>query len=239
MSSVSTLHLKAHPLRGASVTHLGWFAVGVVIAFLIPFVFSSALELDHDLYYFVYFLAAAAFLTAYVQATHLDVATLVTRNWRWSLGLGVVASVVLAVAVLNREDSTPHPDGLYFAFEIGWRGVLYGVVDALLLTGFPLAVAFSAFGGKLDTLIRKTSYVVVTFGLVWIITATYHLGYEQFRDNGVGGPETGNTIISAPAIVTVNPIGAVVAHAVMHVTAVTHAYETDLYLPPQTFVDGE
>jgi hypothetical protein len=75
--------------------------------------------------------------------------------------------------------------------------------------------------------------------MVWIITATYHLGYEQFREDGVAGPETGNTIISLPAIVTANPAGAVVAHAAMHVTAVTHAYETDLYLPPQTFVEED
>jgi hypothetical protein len=239
MSSTLTLHLRGHFLQGAAVTHLIWFAAGLIVAFLMPFVFSSVLDLDHDLYYLVYFTGAAAFLAAYAQATHLDIVALFTRNWRWSLGLGVLASVFLVFRILSAEDSTPHPDGLYFAFEIGWRGVLYGIVDALLLTAFPLAVAFSSFGGRLDTLGRKAGYLALTIGLVWIITATYHLGYEQFREDGVGGPETGNTIISVPAIVTANPIGAVVAHAAMHVTATTHAYETDLYLPPQTFVDGE
>jgi hypothetical protein len=221
------------------VRQLAWFSAGAAIAFLVPFVFSSVLELHHDLYYAVYFAAVIAFLATYAQATQLDLGALLMRNWRWSLGLGLIASAVLVFAVLNREDSTPHPDGLYFVFEIGWRGALYGAVDALLLTAFPLAVAFSSFGGRLDTLIRKAGYAAVTFGLVWIITATYHLGYEQFRDDGVGGPETGNTIISVPAIASANPIGAVLAHAAMHVAAVTHAYETDLYLPPQTFVDGE
>jgi len=200
--------------------------------------FSAACS-THDLYYAVYFAAVAIFLTTYVQATRLDVRALLTRNWRWSLGLGLIASAVLVVAVLNREDATPHPEGLYFVFEIAWRGALYGAVDGLLLTAFPLAVALSLFGGRLDTLIRKVGYAAVTLGLVWIITATYHLGYEQFRDDGVGGPETGNTIISVPAIVSANPIGAVLAHTVMHVAAVTHAYVTDLYLPPQTFVDDE
>ena len=66
------------------------------------------------------------------------------------------------------------------------------------------------------------------------ITATYHLGYAQYRDDGVANPEVGNTVISVPAIVSLNPVGSVVTHATMHVTAVIHAYETDVYLPPQT-----
>ncbi|MEZ4572752.1 MAG: hypothetical protein R2849_21035 [Thermomicrobiales bacterium] len=47
--------------------------------------------------------------------------------------------------VLSR-DSTPHPDGAYFAFEIGWRGLLYGIVDGLLLTAFPALVALRLVG---------------------------------------------------------------------------------------------
>jgi hypothetical protein len=235
MASTVALQTKGHRVQSATLTHLGWFATGAVFAFLVPFVLSSALDLDHDLYYLVYFAAAGAFLATYAQATRLDVAALFTRNWRWSLALGVVASAFLVFRILSAEDSTPRPGGLYFFFEIGWRGVLYGVVDALLLTAFPLAVAYAVVGGKLDSLARRGGYVLLTIGLVWIITAAYHLGYEQFREDGVGGPEAGNTIISLPAIATANPLGAVLAHAAMHVTAVTHAYETDLYLPPQTF----
>jgi hypothetical protein len=239
MSSTSALQLRGHSLPGAATVRLVWFAAGALIAFLLPFVFSSELGLDHDLYHLVYFASVAAFLATYAQATNLDIRAFLSRNLRWSLVLGALASAFLVFRILSAEDSTPHPSGLYFAFEIGWRGVLYAVVDALLLTAFPLAVAFSSLGGKLDTLGRKVGYVALTMGLVWIITATYHLGYDQFRDDGVGSPEIGNTIISLPAIATVNPLGSIVAHAAMHVTAVTHAYETDLYLPPQTFADNE
>ena len=239
MASITALHFRGYRVQGAALTQLGWFAAGAAIAFLIPFVFSSVLDLGHDLYYLVYFTLAAVFLVTYVQATGLDVVAFFTRNWRWSLILGVVASAFLVFRILNAEESTPHPNGLYFVFEIGWRGVVYGTVDALLLTAFPLAIAYAVVGGKLDTLARRGGYLLLTIGMVWIITATYHLGYEQFREDGVAGPETGNTIISLPAIVTANPAGAVVAHAAMHMTAVTHAYETDLYLPPQTFVEED
>jgi len=239
MSATSALQLRSHPIHGAGVTHLAWFTAGVVIAFLIPFVFSSVLDLNHDLYYLVYFTAAAVFLATYAKTTRLDVVALFTRSWRWSLVLGVIASAFLVFRILSGENSTAHPNGLYFIFAIGWRGVLYGTIDALLLTAFPMAVVYTIMNARLDSLMRRAGFALFTLALVWMITAAYHLGYEQFREDGVGGPEAGNTIISVPAIVTANPLGAVVAHAAMHVAAVTHAYETDLYLPPQTFADGE
>jgi inhibitor of cysteine peptidase len=229
----------AQAVHFAIPAQLIWYAAGTVIAFLLPFLFSSVLDLDHDAYYAVYFAAVAAFLTVYATATRLDVAGLFTRSWRWSLGIGVLAAAFLVLGVLQREDSTPHPDGLYFTFTIGWRGVLYGVIDALILTAFPIAVAYALFRSRLDTIFRRTGFAALALLLSLTITATYHLGYEQFREDGVAGPELGNAIIPIPAILTANPLGSVVAHASMHVAANVHAYETDLYLPPQTFVKGE
>jgi hypothetical protein len=70
--------------------------------------------------------------------------------------------------------------------------------------------------------------------MVLIITGTYHLGYEQFRDAGVGQPEVGHVIISVPMLATANPAGSILAHASMHVAATVYSYETDVFLPPQT-----
>jgi hypothetical protein len=63
------------------------------------------------------------------------------------------------------------------------------------------------------------------------ITAVYHLGYSQYREDGVGAPETGNTIISMPMLLSTNPIGSVADHAAMHISAVAHNYETEVRLP--------
>jgi hypothetical protein len=228
------------PVSGlAEAGQLGWFAAGATVAFLIPFVFSSVLDLNNDVYYAIYFAGVAAFLTLYVRSTGLDVLELFTRHWPWSLALGVIAAAAVTLAVLNREDSTPRPDGAYFLFTIAWRGVLYGAVDALLLSAFPVAVAYALVGRDVGSVARKARFGGLAVVLVVIITATYHLGYEQFRDDGVAGPETGNLIISVPAIASTNPLGSVIAHASMHVAADTHAYETDVYLPPQTDADAD
>ncbi|MGE5636789.1 MAG: hypothetical protein ACM3UV_07610 [Nocardioidaceae bacterium] len=70
--------------------------------------------------------------------------------------------------------------------------------------------------------------------LIVALTAIYHLGFAQYRQDGVGAPETGNTIISLPMLLSANPLGSIADHAAMHIPAVAHSYETDVRLPPGT-----
>lgn len=220
----------------ARMAHLAWFGVGVVGGFLVPYVFSSLLGLHHDLYYLIYFAAVGSFLGAYVRRNDIDVRRFLRASIWPSVIVGVPISAFLVFNVLSR-DSTPHPDGAYFAFEIGWRGLVYGTLDGLFLTAFPAMVAFGLLGDHFSGMRSRLSYAALVLVFTLIVTGAYHLGYEQFREDGIGQPELGNTLISIPAMATGNPVGSIVAHGAMHVTAVTHSYETDVFLPPQTDAD--
>lgn len=227
--------------RGAAgtsswATQLRWFAVGAVAAFCIPFVFSSLLELHHDLYLGVYFAFVISFVGAYVRSNEIDVRVVVKRNWRWGVLVGVVVGVALVRNVFS-ETETARPDGIYVAFEVVWRGLTYGAVDALLLTVFPCLVVYQALGSSLGSWRKRIGYFAASLALVVTITASYHLGYDHYRESGVRAPETGNVLISMPMLLTTNPIGSVADHAAMHVAAVVHEYEDDTRLPPQTDAD--
>ena len=65
-----------------------------------------------------------------------------------------------------------------------------------------------------------------------VFTAVYHLGYSDFRGDKLRKPLAGDVIWSAPTLITLSPFGAPIAHAGLHVTAVVHSYETDVFLPP-------
>jgi len=219
---------------------LAWFVGVAAIAFLLPFIFSSTLDLQHDLYYLVYFSVTLAALAAYVTASHINFIERLKERWQLSVGVGVLAAAFVVWSVLGRIDSTPHPTGAYFAFEIVWRGLVYGAVDALLLSAFPGLVAWKLMGGNLAGFTRRVLYGGLTIALVVVITAVYHLGYEDLRNTeGISNPEIGNLVISLPVIVSANPAGSLIAHTSMHLTAVTHSYESKDRLPPQTFVDGD
>jgi hypothetical protein len=230
MSTLSHAHRAAVPLW---LRHGGWFVAVSTVAFLIPYVGVSILDLQHDVYYLVYFVVTAALLVTYVRNEHVDVRRIFRHAWPWSLGLGVALGVAQVWNVLG-EDATDHPAGAYFAFELLWRGVTYGVVDALLLSAFPCFVAYSVLRGRVGGFVGKARFAALALPLVLIITATYHLGYPQYREDGVGQPEIGNTLISVPMLATANPIGSLVTHASMHTAAVAHTYETDVFLPPET-----
>jgi hypothetical protein len=212
---------------------LAWFVIGVVTAFLVPFVFSSVLELHHDLYLAVYFAFVLGLLSLYIRRNGVDLGEVIRRNWKWGLVTGIVLGVPIVSNVFT-ETETAHPDGLYFGFELIWRGAFYGAADALLLTVFPCLIVYRAIGGPLATWGKRIGYFAAALALVLTITATYHLGYKQYRDDGVGEPEIGNTLISIPMLLTANPIGSILDHSAMHVAAVIHEYEGDTRLPPQT-----
>src|SRR6476661_397322 len=68
---------------------LRWFAAAAVVGFAVPFVGSSLLGLQHDVYLGVYFLAVLALCTAYTVGTGLDLRETFTRHWKLGVALGL------------------------------------------------------------------------------------------------------------------------------------------------------
>jgi hypothetical protein len=104
----------------------------------------------------------------------------------------------------------------------------------LLLTVFPALVAYRLLDGRVDRLKGKLRLTALALPLVLVVTAAYHVGYPQFRHDGVSRPETGNVLISIPTFASGNPVGSFVAHVSQHVAAVTRAYESRIFNPPVT-----
>jgi hypothetical protein len=227
--AMRSISRPAHPDSWA--VQLRWFAAAATVGFGVPWVGSSLLGLQHDLYLGVYFAAVLGLCAAYAAATRLDLRATLLRHWKLGAAFGVVFGLMLVRNVLS-EDATARPHGLYYVFELIWRGGIYGAVDALLLTVLPCLVVYRSLGGRLGSWRRRLAYFGAALALVMTITAVYHLGYAQYREDGVGAPETGNTIISMPMLLSTNPIGSVADHAAMHITAVARTYETEVRLPP-------
>jgi hypothetical protein len=213
--------------------HWLWLIAGFPFAFAVPFLLADALDLNRDLFYGLYALAVACFVTAWARDTRLTRLDLI-RNWRWGLALGALGATVTAFIVFRTEDATERPGGLELVGTILWRGVLYGATDGVLLSVFPILAVFAAFAG---TKLRQRVAGKVAIGMIAMlvsigITAVYHLGYSDFRSEKVRKPIVGDVIWSAPTLATLSPFGAPIAHVGLHVSAVVHSSETDTFLPP-------
>ena len=214
--------------------HLRWLLSGFAFAFLVPFVFADVLEVPRDLYYAIYVVGIGAFFGLWVRATGQSLGEMVRRRWMLAVVLGLAVAGLLTLIVLRTEDATARPGGLELVGAVLWRGVAYGLADGILLSAFPILAVFAMFAG---TRARGRIGGTIAIGLAALVaslamTAVYHVGYSDFRSEKLRKPVAGDVVWSVPSLVTLNPIGAPIAHAGLHTSAVLHSYETDTFLPP-------
>ncbi|MGD2046242.1 MAG: hypothetical protein PVH96_08475 [Gemmatimonadota bacterium] len=214
-----------------SVTHLLWIPAGAVVGALASFVFGDLIRLPVDVYYLIYFGIIGSFLALYVRTTAFDWRAWISRRVRWGVALGVLGGLVLMQGALARP-ATPHLSGGALAWAVLYRGFVYGAVDGLLLLAFPWVVVWRSLRAESSGWGRKITAGAASLLAVWTITTTYHLGYEDFRSSMIVQPNIGSTIGAVPTILTANPVASPISHVFLHVTAVIHSPDTELFLPP-------
>jgi hypothetical protein len=222
-----------HVWHGLSV-HWVWLGGGFGLAFAVPFLLADMLEINRDLFYGLYAIAVFGLFALWTRSTGYDLVAASRRRWVAATLLGLAAAALLAAMVLRTEDATSRPDGLELVGAVAWRGVVYGVTDGLLLSVFPILVVFAAFTGSrlTERFAGKIVIGVVALAASLAMTAVYHSGHSDFRSDKMTKPLTGDVIWSAPTLLTLNPIGAPIAHVGLHTSAVLHSYETETFLPP-------
>lgn len=211
----------ATPASTTRANPLLWLAAGMLLFFLVPLVGTDLLGLQPDLYYLIYFTIAAAWFAVFLAAYAAELHDLWRRNLGLSLTVGAVVGVGL-VAMVFSQAGTEHPDGWRFGFEILWRGLVYGSVDALTLFVFPGAVAYLLMRGNREGAKRKAGFAGLALLLSLLVSTSYHLGYAEYRDADLRSPLIGTILANVPTALTGNPLGAVVTHPMVHIAAVVH-----------------
>lgn len=215
-----------------------WLGGGMLLFFVVPFVGTDVLGLQPDLYYLIYFTIAVAWFAVFVSAHAAELRDLWRPHLGLSLAVGAVAGAALVAMVLN-QTATEHPGGWRFAFEILWRGPVYGSVDALTLFVFPAAVAYLLMHGNREGARRKAGFAGLALLLSLLVSTSYHLGYPEYRDADLRSPLIGTIVANVPTALTGNPLGAVVTHSMVHTAAVVHQHDggSTQMLPPKITTD--
>ena len=210
-----------------------WLLAGFALGFLVPFVGADLLGLQRDVYYGFYAVFAFGFFGLWASSAEQPIRAMLARRWVLALVLGLAFAGVMAFVVLQ-QDATTRPAGLTLAAALVWRGVVYGAADGLLLSSFPILAVVAAFAGSplCSTLSGKLRIGALALLASIAMTAAYHAGYSDFRSGKIANPTAGDVIWSIPTLVTLNPVAAPIAHVGLHVAAVLHSYNTDLFLPP-------
>lgn len=217
-------------VQQGSWTPLIWLLVAAVGGFAIPAVFAGALDMERSWFLIPYVLLAGGFVAAYLYTVRGDFQTLIVNNWPLTVLISLAAGAFLVWSVLS-QDSSPRATGAQLIADLLWQGGVYGIVDALLLSVFPVLIVWQLFGTQ-DTWSGRIGVGVLALLASALVTAAYHLGYAEFRGRDVIKPIFGAAITTLAFLLTRNPVAAVGPHVAMHVAAVLHGPATTVQLPP-------
>jgi hypothetical protein len=210
-----------------------WILGASLLGFLISAIFAGRMKCSRNLYLIYYIFVGSMFLAAFFRLGEIDVAASLSKNWFWGVLLGMLASVFLVRHVLSQPATRQHA-GLTLVYDIAWPGLVYGLMDALLLNVMPVLAIWAGFSqfAWADTLAGRFGLGALGMVASLLVTLTYHLGYPEFRNRKVVKVLVGNSIMTLAFILSGNPLGALISHPAMHVAAVLRGPETTIQLPP-------
>jgi hypothetical protein len=209
-----------------------WVSLAALAGFAGSGIFAGWLHWGRNPFVLGYAALAGLFLTAYVMIGRVHPTVQLRRHWRAGLVGGVVVGMILAYGVMA-QPASPRPRGMALVGALAWLGVVYGALDALLLSVVPV---LSVYGSRPPEQLRGWKGRVRWGGAALLaslaVTAAYHLGFPEFRGPTLVQPLIGNAVVTAGYLLTGSPLAAIVAHVIMHGAAVLQGMEGTVQLPP-------
>ena len=214
------------------VDRWGWLAAAALTGFAASYVLSSVLRLPRAGFVAGYTVFTAALCLVYVWREGVGARTQLRRRWVAGLIGGIVFGAVLVRQVLGQPASI-RPEGAELLGQLTFYGVIYGVVDALLLSVLPvLALYGSRPAAELKGAGARLRWGVTALLGSALVAAAYHAGFDEFRGARLIQPIIGNTLITLSYLLTGSPLTPLLAHVAMHGAAVVHGAESTMQLPP-------
>jgi hypothetical protein len=213
--------------------YLGWIVAAGLLGFATSVIFARVLRLPRNLYLLPYVGFSGLFLYTYVKWSGLSVVDLIRHQWMWGL-VGAILLGAFTIKNILSQPASARAQGVTLAFDIVWSGVIYGLVDALLLSVLPVLATWQAFTLLNWTVTLPGKILVGTLGILasLFVTVAYHLGYPEYRGAGLFGPVIGNTTMTLGYLLTNNPLAAVLSHIAMHIAGVLRGPASVVQLPP-------
>jgi hypothetical protein len=220
------------PGRGSGRHSALWVLLAALLGFVTSAMFSSWLHWPRGAFVLAYAAIAGLFVALYARAAQVRPLVQVRRRWRAGLLGGLLLGGLLAQGV-SAQPASARPAGVALAGALAWLGVVYGVVDALLLTVVPV---LSLYGSRPYEMLRR-GWGRMQWGTVAMlgsltVTAAYHVGFAEFRGPALMQPLIGNAILTGGYLLTGSPLTPLIGHVIMHAAAVLHGMETTVQLPP-------
>ena len=216
-------------------SHLLWVAGAGILGMAVAALFAGVFQLARPLYLVAYVAVVGAFLYAYVRWSGADLRREFGQHWVWGLVGGAIASFLIVQATLGQPaPRSAMPQGGELLFDLAWLGLLYGLVDGLLLSVLPVYATWQALTllGWTERWPGRIAAGVLALLASVLVIGLYHWGYPEFRSAYVLVIMAGVGMQSLFYLLSRSPLAPLISHVAMHITAVLVGIQTFSQLPP-------
>jgi hypothetical protein len=188
--------------------HIIWIPIDAVLVFGVPFLFMNLLKITAEAYYIWLSILSAVFVFYYARVTKLKWTLSLKPGW----ALGTIMGVFFGLAFLSFASmAKPSIELSFFSAAMLpylWRGLLYGLASAVLISVFPFIVIWRALAGVNPGTIRKVGVTSAAVFFIALISFLYNLGKSDFNRNTLRDQVEKSVIASIPTLVSGNPLAA-------------------------------
>ena len=209
-----------------------WILVLAGFGFIVSAVSTTVVRLDREVFVAIWAVAAILAWRLYSRRASITIRTQLERRWLSGLIVGVVTGAILIMTVL-RQAGSDAPRGMPLLAQGLWFGLVYGIVDAVMLSILPVLILYAGRpGADLQDPIGRLRWAAAALLGSAVVAAAYHAGFREFQDASLLGPVIGNLVITFSYLASGSPIAPLLAHVMMHLAALLHGPATALQLPP-------
>ena len=209
-----------------------WILALAALGFLTSTVFATLLHLDRALFVAVWALMASVAWWRYAHRTRVSIGTQLKRRWGGGVAVGLVIGWILAQTVV-RQPASEATQGTELLVQLFWVGVVYGMVDALMLSILPVLLLYASRpASDLATPFSRLRWAGAAIAGSALVAAAYHAGFREFQNASLVGPLIGNLAVTLAYLLSGSPIAPILSHVFMHLAAVLHGAATTVQLPP-------
>jgi hypothetical protein len=210
-----------------------WILSASLLGFGVASIFAGWLKLPRNIYLMFYIPLVLVLIMLFIRANNINIKESVLHNWYWGL-FGAIVAGAFVIRNVYSQPASKRSSGLALLLDITWPGLVYGFIDALLLSILPVFIVKIALTDPfwVESWYGRVGSGIIGLSASFLVTTAYHLGYPEFRGNKVIWPNVGNGVLSLAYIITMNPLAAILPHMAMHVAAMIHGKDTTGQVPP-------
>ncbi|UCE67981.1 MAG: hypothetical protein JSU85_08255 [Candidatus Zixiibacteriota bacterium] len=182
----------------------------------LPYISLKILNFDIDLFHLAFLTAGVTFLWVYKKRTSLQLRYALSSGW----ALGTILALFIGIGLLSYTlASKSNPIDLEFNSSIMiilWRGVVFGIVGAALISAFPFVTVWRAFAGANPGNIRKIGVFITAVIAISLTSLSYNIGLSGFNKDRISYNVKMSILTGIPTLLSGNPIASPVAGAFLY-----------------------